>query len=218
MSDFAVMRQNMVKGQVLPENVTNPYILDALLKIPREKFVPRQLSHIAYMDANFPFHVDRFLLRPATLALLLEALNPTPSDFILYIASGTGYGPALLGQIGAHVIALDSEETLTQESERHIQDLELSSVKVVLGALHEGWEKEAPYDKIIIEGCIDGIPDSLLIQLKEGGVIVTLKRRKGCGMKAVKFIKQEGVMTEISLFDAFAPRLEAFRKRTSFIF
>ena len=218
MSDFAVMRQNMVKGQVMPENVTNPFILDALLKVPRERFVPRQLSHIAYMDTNFPYNVDRFLLRPATLARLLQALNPRPFDTILYVAAGTGYGPALLSQIGVRIIALDSEESLTQKAERLSQDLNLSSIEVVLGPLTEGWEQEAPYDKVIIEGCIDVIPDSLMLQLKEGGVLVTLKHHKGRGMKAVKYVKKEGVFTEILLFDAFAPRLEAFRKRRLFIF
>jgi protein-L-isoaspartate(D-aspartate) O-methyltransferase len=218
MSEFDSMRQNMVKQQVLPENVTNPLILDALLNIPREKFVPRQLSHIAYMDANFPFNIDRFLLRPATLARLLEALNPRPLDTILYIAAGTGYGPAVLSQMGARVIALDSEETLTQKAERLVQDLKLSSVEVVLGPLTEGWEKEAPYDKVVIEGCVDIIPDSLVHQLKEGGVMVTLKYRKDRGINAIKCVKQGGVLTEIPLFDAFAPRLKAFRKGKPFIF
>ncbi|HUX78719.1 MAG TPA: protein-L-isoaspartate O-methyltransferase [Alphaproteobacteria bacterium] len=218
MSDFAIMRQNMVKGQILPENVTNPLILDALLKIPREKFVPRQLSHIAYMDTNFPYNVDRYLLRPATFARLLEALNPQPLNNILYVAAGTGYGPAILSQIGIHVIALDSEEVLTQKAERLVQELKLPKVEVVLGPLTEGWEKEAPYDSVIIEGCVDFIPDSLIFQLKEGGVIVTLKHRKDRGINAVKYIKKEGVLTEIPLFDAFAPRLEAFHKGKPFIF
>ena len=218
MSDFAIMRQNMVKCQISPENVTNPFILDAFLNVPREKFVPRQLSHITYMDANFPFNFDRFLLRPATLARLLEALNPQPFDTILYIAAGTGYGPALLSQIGARVIALDSEESLTQKAERLVQDLKLSSVEIVLGPLTEGWEKEAPYDKVIIEGCVDVIPDSLTHQLKECGVMVTLKCRKQRGINAVKCVKKDGVLTEIPLFDAFAPRLKAFRKSKPFIF
>lgn len=218
MPDFTLMRQNMVKGQVLPENVTNPDLLEAFLNIPREKFVPRQLSHVAYMDANFPLTGNRFLLRPATLALLLETLNSKPSDSILYIASGTGYGPAVLGYMGVRVIALDSDENLTQDAERYIEDLNLSSVRVVLGDLKEGWESEAPYDKIMIEGCVDGIPDFLLKQVKEEGIVVTVKHHKAMGMKAVKFIKSEDSMTEIPLFDAFAPRLDAFCKHASFIF
>jgi len=218
MTDFSIMRQNMVKGQVLPENVTNPVIIDAFLKVPRERFVPRQLAHIAYMDSNFSFKKDHCLLRPATLARLLEALNLVPSDTILYIAGSTGYGPALLSQMGVHVIALDSEEILTREAEHLLKGLNLSSVKVVLGPLTEGWEKEAPYDKMIIEGCIDFIPDSLVSQLKEGGIIVTLKRSKDHGMEAKKYVKKQKVLTEISLFDAFAPRLEAFRIRKEFVF
>ncbi len=218
MSDFAIMRQNMVRRQILPENVTNPFILNALLNIPREKFIPRQLSHIAYMDTNFPFNADRFLLRPATLARLLEALNPQPFYTILYVAAGTGYGPAILSQMGARVIALDSEESLTQKAERLVQDLKLSSVEVVLGPLIEGWEKEAPYDKVIIEGCVDSIPDCLTLQLKEGGVMVTLKHRKERGINAIKCVKQDGNFTEIPIFDAFAPRLKAFRKGKPFNF
>lgn len=218
MSDFAIMRQNMVKGQILPENVTNPLIIDALLKIPREKFVPRQLGRIAYTDANFSFHKGRFLLRPSTLAHLLEALSPKSSDSILYIGGGTGYGPALLNQIGAHIIALDSEAFLTQEAEHLVQELKLSSIEVILDSLTEGWEQGAPYDKILIEGCIDFIPKSLFSQLKEGGCIIALKERKKGGFEAVKLEKLMGIVTEISLFDAFAPRLEPFRKKKMFVF
>jgi protein-L-isoaspartate(D-aspartate) O-methyltransferase len=218
MSDFALMRQNMVNGQVLPENVINPIVIDAFLKVPREKFVPRQLSRIAYMDANFPLNAGRFLLRPATLGRLLEALNPKPSDRILYIASGTGYGPALISLMGAHVIALDSEETLTQKAERVLHELNFSSVEVVLGPLEEGWEKEAPYEKMMIEGCIETIPDPLVFQLKEGGEIVTLRQCKPRGMQAIKYVKSDGVFTEIPLFDAYAPRLEAFYHQKRFIF
>ncbi len=218
MSDFTMMRQNMVMGQVKPEGTINPFIIRAFLEIPRERFVPRQLSHIAYMDANFPLNKGRFLLRPALLARLLEALNPLPSDSILYVAAGTGYGPALLGSMGAFVVALDSEETLTQEAEHLLSDLNLSSVHVVLGPLAEGWEQEMPYTKIIIEGSIDMIPTFLSSQLMDNGTIVTLRRRKAGRMEAVKFVKKGETFTEISLFDAFAPQLKAFQRQKAFDF
>lgn len=218
MSDFAVMRKNMVNGQILPENVTHPLVIEALLKIPREKFIPWQFARSAYIDTNLSFNTGCMLLRPATLARLLEALNPTSTDSILYIAAGTGYGAALLGHMKVHVIALDFEESLTQDAERLLQDLKLSSIEVVLGPLAEGWKKKAPYEKIIIEGTVDYIPKSLLAQLKERGQIITLKYCKRRGIRAIKLVKQQGVLTEIFLFDAFAPRLKAFRQQSKFIF
>ena len=218
MSDFFMMRQNMVKGQILPENLTHPLLIDAFFTIPREKFVPCQLARIAYMDTNFSINKGRCLLRPATLARLLEALNPKPSDKVLYIGGGTGYGPALLNQIVSHIIALDCEETLTQEAERLVNELKLSSIEVVLGPLIEGWENGAPYDKILIEGCIDFIPRKLASQLTEGGQLTTIKYHKEKERIAVKLDKKQGVFTERFLFDAFAPRLKPFREQKTFVF
>ncbi len=208
----------MVKGQIEPENVTHPLLIEALSTIPREKFVPHQLARIAYMDANFPLGKDRFLLRPATLARLLQALDPRPSDKILYIASGTGYGPALLNEMVSHVIALDCEETWTQEAERLVNELELSSIEVVFGPLCEGWETEAPYDKILIEGCVDFVPLKLLSQLREDGQLITIKYHKGKASIAIKIDKKQGGFTEQFLFDAFVPRLKALSAQKAFVF
>jgi protein-L-isoaspartate(D-aspartate) O-methyltransferase len=218
MSDFIVMRHNMVKGQVQPENVTNSLLIEALFTIPREKFVPHQLSRIAYMDTNFSLGKGRFLLRPATLARLLQALNPQSSDKILYIAGGTGYGPALLNKMVSHITALDCDETLTQEAERLVNELGLSSIEVVLGPLGEGWEAEAPYDKILIEGCVDFIPINLMSQLKDEGQLITIKHYKGKETIAVKIDKKQESVTENFLFDAFVPRLKAFQEQKTFVF
>jgi protein-L-isoaspartate(D-aspartate) O-methyltransferase len=218
MSDFLIMRQNMVKGQILPENVTHPLLINAFLTLPRENFVPRQFAHIAYMDTNFPLTKGRCLLNPSTLARLLEALDPLPSDKILYVGGGTGYGPALLNQMVSHLIALDSEETLTQEAKRLIDEMRLLNIEVILGPLIEGWEQESPYDKILIEGCVDFIPLNLAAQLKEGGQLVTLKYEKSKGRHAIKIDKKQGVFTETFLFDAFAPRLKPFRTEKTFVF
>lgn len=218
MSDFILMRQNMVKGQILPEGVSHPLVQKAFLTVPKEIFVQRQLSHIAYIDENFPLNANRVLLRPATLAKLLQALNPSQGEKILYIACGSGYGPALLSHMGAQVLALESETSLSQEAERIIQELNLSSIEIVLGPLEEGWKAEAPYDKMFIEGSIEFIPETLAKQLKKGGIIATLKRTKEGSVKAFLYIKEEVTFTEICLFDAFAPLLKTFKKEKSFIF
>lgn len=218
MSDFVLMRQNMVKGQILPEEVTHPLVLEAFLKVPKEAFVTRQLSHVAYMDENFPLSANRILLRPAALARLLQALNPSQGDKILYIACGSGYGPALLNYMGAHVVALESEASLSQEAERIIQELNMPSIEIILGPLEEGWEAGAPYDKMLIEGGIEFVPEILVKQLKDGGLIATLKRTKEGSAKAFLYIKEGSTFTEICLFDAFAPLLKVFKKEKPFVF
>jgi len=218
MSDFAIMRHNMVNGQLLPEGVTRTSVLEAFLTIPREKFVPRQFARIAYMDAPISFHRDRSLLRPATLARLFEALDITPQSRVLYVACGTGYGPAILSHMGAYVVALDAEESLTQEAERLLQELGLLSGKVVLGPLTEGWSAGAPYDIIIIEGCVDVIPPPLIAQLRLGGSLVTFKSCQDTQTKAIRYVRNQGVLTEIPLFDASAPHLKEFQQKERFVF
>jgi protein-L-isoaspartate(D-aspartate) O-methyltransferase len=215
MSDFLKMRKNMVDGQLVPEYVTNASLIEAFRTIPREQFVPHQLKSIAYMDADFPLTKGRSLLRPSILGRLLEALDPQIDDNILYIAGGTGYGPALLGTIAHRVVALDEEEKFTQETERLADELHLPSIMVVLGRLEKGWEEEAPYQKILIEGCVDTIPTKLTAQLKDGGSLITLKHNQED--TAIRITKKQDILTENYLFDAFGPRLNAFRSEKIFI-
>lgn len=218
MTDFIRMRQTMIHCQLLPEGVTTPSLLQAFQEIPREKFVPRQLARIAYMDENFPLNKNRYLLKPAILGRLLEALNPQEGEKILYVGAATGYGPAVLSQMGTQITALDSDLTLTQQAEQIVQDLKLPSLKVVLGPLEEGWENDMPYDKILIEGHVDFIPSTLFSQLKEGGTLVSLFSSKYHGTEALKLTKYGSKVSEIYLFGAFAPRLTAFSKKQTFVF
>lgn len=139
-------------------------------------------------------------------------------DRVLYIGGGTGYGPALLGKMVAHITALDSEEELTQQAERDVNELGLSNVQVALGPLEEGWEANAPYHKILIEGGIETIPRNLIAQLKDGGRLVTIKHQSEKQSTAIKIVKKQKVMTESYLFDAFAPRLKAFQEEKAFVF
>jgi protein-L-isoaspartate(D-aspartate) O-methyltransferase len=213
MPQFESMRHHMVKRQLLPEGVTNPAVLEAFSEIAREKFVPQSLARIAYMDAHFPLNKRRFLLRPATLARLLEACRFLPSHKILYIGCGSGYGPALLAHMGLSGIALDCEDIFTQETERLLQELEYSSLGVVLGPLEEGWKTAGPYDRIFVEGAIDFLPEMLAAQLKKEGELIALNPRG----KAIKYVKKDR-LSEIYLFDASGPHLPGFKTQKIFDF
>ena len=94
----------------------------------------------------------------------------------------------------------------------------ISSVGLVVGSLLEGWEKGAPYDKIILEGSVDFLPKPIVAQLKEGGSLLCFNQRPGYGSEAMKYTKKGGQITSEALFDAWAPRLKHFQKQKIFVF
>ena len=99
MTDFALARRNMVDGQLRPNRVTNASLLAAVGELPRERFLPEGLRSVAYADDDVPLGNGRFLMEPMVLARLIQALQPQPDDKALVVASGRGYGAALLSRL-----------------------------------------------------------------------------------------------------------------------
>lgn len=215
MPDFHLMRENMVKCQVIPANVTHPELIKALLTVPREKFVPRQFARIAYMDAPLMLGSGRALLKPTAFARLFEAATLLPGDAILYIGEGVGYGPALLGRMGLSVTVIVRKE---EETTLTLEGLNMASVAIVTGNPLKGWVKGGAYDKIFLEGCIEFLPQTLTEQLKEGGEVLCFLSCKRGGCHAVKYVKKGETLTFSPLFDAWAPSLKDFLQQKSFVF
>ncbi len=111
MNDFATLREVMVDTQIRPSDVTKFPILDAMLKIPREYFVPRDRRDVAYIGESVPLGADRVVVDPRTLAKLLDALDITQSELVLDIGSGLGYSSALLSRLAEAVVAIEDDET-----------------------------------------------------------------------------------------------------------
>ena len=112
MTDFEVMRDNMVDGQILPNNVTRPALISSMSTLPRECFVTKSRRSVAYLDADIEVAPDRYLMRPWVFARLVEALTPTMDDIALYIGCGSGYGVSVLASLCSTVIGLECDAEL----------------------------------------------------------------------------------------------------------
>ena len=215
MNDFATLREVMVNTQIRPSDVTKFPILDAMLKIPREQFVPRDKRDIAYIGESVPLGADRVVMDPRTLAKLLDALDIAQSDLVLDIGSGLGYSSALLSRLAEAVVAIEDDEMRVADSEEVLQEMGLDNVFLLQGALNEGATQHGPYDVILIQGAVEDIPQSLIDQLKEGGRMGAIFTDRMNGEARIGF-KHEGRMTWRFAFNATLPVLAGFRKAKKF--
>lgn len=215
MSQFARRRTIMVDTQVRPSDVTKFPIIDAMLTIPREHFVPSALQEAAYAGENLEIAPGRTLLDPRTFAKILEAVNIQPTDLVLDVACGMGYSSAVAAHLAEAVIALDDNPDLCAEAENALSGIGADNVAVVEGALEAGAAQHGPYDVILIQGGVETVPEALTDQLKDGGRIAALFEDARLGTVRVG-LKSDGVISWRYAFNADAPVLSAFRKSAEF--
>src|SRR5215471_18381088 len=128
MTDFALARRNMVDSQLRPNRVTNAALLAAVSELPRERFLPDGLRSVAYADDDVPLGNGRFLMEPMVLARLIQALQPQAEERALVVASGRGYGAALLSRLVKAVVAVENDPTLAGVAEQTFKDLGIVNI------------------------------------------------------------------------------------------
>ena len=219
MTDFVLARRNMVYGQLRPNRVTNAQLLAAIGELPRERFLPAGLQSVAYADDDVPLGKGRFLMEPMVLARLLQTLQPLPEDKALVVASGAGYGAALLARLVKAVVAVEADAGLAGSAEQTIRNLGITNVQQVVGRMEEGCAAQASYDVILIEGAVQKVPATILDQLAEGGRLGTVIAAP-TGMLGVAhlMVKEGGVASGRPLFDAGTPPLPGFAAPPRFTF
>jgi protein-L-isoaspartate(D-aspartate) O-methyltransferase len=219
MTDFVLARRNMVDGQLRPNRVTNAQLLAAIGELPRERFLPAGLQSVAYADDDVPLGKGRFLMEPMVLARLLQTLQPLPEDKALVVASGAGYGAALLARLVKAVVAVEADAGLAGSAEQTIRNLGITNVQQVIGRMEEGCAAQASYDVILIEGAVQKVPPAILDQLAEGGRLGTVIAAPP-GMLGVAhlMVKEGGVASGRPLFDAGTPPLPGFVAPPRFTF
>ncbi|MBO6791707.1 MAG: protein-L-isoaspartate O-methyltransferase [Dinoroseobacter sp.] len=215
MTDFETRRRMMVDTQVRPSDVTKYPVLDALLEVRREMYVPDALRDVAYMDNSITLGENRIVLEARTFSKILDTLDIQQDEMALDIGCGLGYSAAVLGKLCEAVVAVEEDETLASEAEAILGSEGADNVAVVGGALTEGAAKHGPYDVIILEGAVEEMPEALTDQLKEGGRIAAVFMDGALGMVRVG-LKTGGTISWRFAFNATAPVLPGFSKAASF--
>lgn len=215
MSDFQALRTMMVDTQVRPSDVTKYPVIEAMLTIPRELFVPDTMRGAAYADTAVDLGDGRSLLEPRTLAKLLDALAIEADELVLDIGCGLGYSAAVIARMADFVVALEDDETRTGEAERRLGEADVDNVAVLSGALAEGDARHGPYDVIVVEGGVETIPAALIDQLKDGGRIAAIFAEGRAGAARVGY-KYDGHVDWRFSFNATAPVLPGFERAKEF--
>jgi protein-L-isoaspartate(D-aspartate) O-methyltransferase len=217
MFDAANARRLMVDGQVRTADVTDAAVLEAMLTLPRERFLPPALAQLAYVDGDVPVAKGRALLKPMVLAKLIQAARIDPGDRVLDVACATGYSSAVVARLSASVVALEEDPDLARQAKDALAAVGATQVEVVTGPLTAGWPAGGPYDVILLNGATEVAPEAFGSQLKPDGRLVGVYGRAPAS-KAMIFHAIEGHMVGRPIFDAAAKLLPGFLAPPAFVF
>jgi protein-L-isoaspartate(D-aspartate) O-methyltransferase len=214
----------MVDGQLRPNKVVDRRLLDAMRRLPRERFLPedvRGTTPIArvYADQDLPLGGGRVLMQPMVLARLLQLGLPRAGERALVVGCGTGYGAAVLAACGPAVTALEEDPRLAATARPMLAEA-APGVLLVSGKLAAGWPDGAPYDLVVIEGAVAAIPSAIeALVAPVGGRLVTVIAPAGPGpCQAVLAEPSLGRLRAQPEFDCATALLPSFGREARFVF
>jgi protein-L-isoaspartate(D-aspartate) O-methyltransferase len=221
MSGFSTARQNMVDGQVRPSDVTDLRIIDAMLAVPREAFVPEGRRALAYLDLDLDVSEGasekRFLIKPAVTAKMLQAAEIKDTDNVLVAGCATGYTAALVARLAGRVTATEGDPVLAAKAKDVLTQFEVPNVTAGIAPAAEGYPANAPYDVIVLNGATEVTPDRLYRQLKDGGRLVGVFAMTQ-PPRAMIVTRSHGDFGNRALFDAAVPVLPGLERVPAFVF
>lgn len=208
----ADMRAAMIDSQLRTNDVIDPAVVGAMAAEPRETYVPAALAGVAYMDRAIALGDGRALNPPLVTGRMLVAAAIRPGTRVLLVGAATGYAAALLARLGAEIYAVEERGDLIATGRAAVAD-----VHWIEGPLNAGAPGVAPFDRIIIDGAIETLPDALTAQLAEGGRLVAA-RRDGAVTRLVQGVKTGGTLALRSFADMDVAPLPGFDAPTGFRF
>ena len=162
----------MVEDQIIKRGIEDKRVLDIMKSVERHKFVPEKYAKSAYKDGPLPIGHGQTISQPFIVAFMTENLKLDPSHRVLEIGTGSGYQTAILSGLSGHVYTMEIIDELAKLSSSVLKKLGFDNVTVRNGNGYKGWAEEAPFDRIMVTAAPEEIPNMLVDQLTEGGIMV----------------------------------------------
>ena len=170
--DMENLRKDMVENQLRQRGITDDLVLDAMGTIPRHLFVNEDLQDEAYMDGPLPIGFGQTISQPYIVAYMTEILKLEQQHSVLEVGTGCGYQAAVLSSLAKKVVSLERIKELALSSRKQLQELGFANVDVINANGWNGYQKGAPYDRIIVTAGAKKVPEALIDQLANSGIMV----------------------------------------------
>ena len=188
--------------------VSDKHVLSAIERTPREHFVPSGFQDQAFENRPLPIDCGQTISQPYVVAAMTAALSVDDRCKVLEVGTGSGYQAAVLARLARRVYTIERYRTLAREAEARFSDLRLTNIVTRVGDGALGWPEQAPFDRIIVTAAAQSRPDTLLAQLKPGGICVAPVKR-GEAQTLMRYTRPDdgdGAVSETALFDVrFVP-------------
>ena len=201
MPDFAALRERMVVEQIAGRGLINARLLNAFREVPREFFVAPDFAVETYDDKPLPIEAGQTISQPYIVAFMIDAARVRPGQRVLEVGAGSGYAAALLGRIADEVVAIERHPELARLARERMERLGYRNVRIVEGDGTLGFAEAAPYDAILAAAAGRHVPEALLDQLAEGGILVMPLGSPGGAQRLVR-VRRRGDRFEREEMDA----------------
>lgn len=195
-SGESARREELVRCLVADGALRDPAVIAAFRAVPRHSFVPRPWLESAYDNHPLPIGAGQTISQPAVIAVMTEALELRRTDRVLEIGTGSGYQAAILSRLAAEVFSLELLPQLAVAAEERLARLGYANVRVRLGDGYAGWPEEAPFDRIIVTAAPPRLPEALLAQLADPGILVAPIGPSPFVQQLVRVKRAAGAFTE----------------------
>ncbi len=209
---------NMITQQLRTWDVLDNHILDIVREIPREKFVPQEYRLLAFADTSIPIGHDQTMMPPKEEARIVQELKIQPTDRALVLGTGSGYITALISMLASWVHSIDSIPFFTEQAKQTLAELNITNVTLLTGDMAHSWQKEAPWDVIVITGSLAYLPPYFREGLAIDGRLFAILGKKPV-MEATLITRLSRDQWQIDkIFETVRPRLANFSESLQFQF
>ena len=211
-------RLNMVESQIRTWEVLDQNVLDLILSVKREEFVPEPYRDLAFADLEIPLGQGEVMLTPKMQARMVQALEVRKTDKILEVGTGSGYVTALLAELGGQVVSVERIEEFAHGAQRRLAGHGLGNVQVHTGNAAEGWPAQAPYDVILLTGSVPLLSSAFKQQLSVGGRLLAVIGEAPIMTAHLITRVSAQAFNSVGLFETSIPPLRQVKQPERFVF